>query len=100
MGNKRTLRKITGAFYSEFRGTYVRCLVEDHFLGFFVEQMDVVDVDSHLDDIAGTSRVAGRNTGGQVNAGAVQVQIGFGTHQLGNFYITVDQADRSGADAH
>ena len=62
--------------------------------------MDVVHVDGHLDGVAGSHGRTRRNTSGQVDTSAGQVQIGLSAHQLGNLDVAVDDAGRSGGDEH
>src|SRR5699024_5139522 len=65
--------------------------VEDGLLGFLVEHMHLVQIESDLDAVAGFGNTGGFNASGNGVAFAVQIQIGFSAHQFGNFHVSLCQ---------
>lgn len=62
--------------------------------------MNLVGVESNGDFIAGFCKGRGIDAGGEVVAFAVEVEIGLGAHELGNFNLGLDKTVGHGRGVH
>ena len=65
-------------------------LVADCNFGFFVEEVNLAGFESDFDSVAGLCSIGGFNTSVDGLLFTVHVKVGFSTHKLGNFNVSLN----------